>query len=57
MKSNYRFKKISQFMDLSGGPVVKTHTLNTGGTGLISGQGTKIPHATQYGWKKKNSSV
>ena len=49
MKSNYRFKKNSQFMDLSGGPVVKTHTLNTGGTGLISGQGTKIPHATQYG--------
>ena len=40
---------MSQFRDFSGGPVVKTHILSTGGTGLISGQGTKIPHAAQYG--------
>ena len=32
----------------SGGPVVKTLPFNAGGTGLIPGQGPKIPHATQY---------
>ena len=26
---------------------------NTGGAGLIPGQGTKIPHAAQHGQKKK----
>ena len=28
-----------------GGPVVNTVSSNAGGTGLIPGQGTKIPHA------------
>ena len=31
----------------SGGPVVKTLPSNAGGMGLISGQGGKIPHASQ----------
>ena len=38
----------------SGGPVVKTLRASTaGGTSSIPGQGTKIPHATQCGQKKK----
>ena len=31
--------------DLSGGPVVTTHTSTAQGTGLIPGWGTKIPQA------------
>ena len=31
--------------DFTGGPVVKNPPYNTGDTGLISAQGTKIPHA------------
>ena len=38
-------------MDFPGGPVVKTPCLQAGGKGLIPGQGTKIPHAMQYGQK------
>ena len=33
--------------DFPGGPVVKTLSSNAGGVGSISGQGTKIPHASQ----------
>ena len=33
---------------------LKIHTSNAGGEDLISGQGTKIPHATGRGQKKKN---
>ena len=33
--------------DFPGGPVVKTSLSNAGGVGLIPGQGTKIPHASQ----------
>ena len=32
-------------------------TSTAGGSGLIFGQGTKIPHATQRGQKKKNDKV
>ena len=31
--------------DFPGGPVVKNLSSNAGDVGLISGQGTKIPHA------------
>ena len=31
--------------DFPGGPAVKNSLCNTGDMGLISGQGTKIPHA------------
>ena len=31
--------------------MVKTPCLQAGGKGLIPGQGTKIPHAMQYGQK------
>ena len=31
--------------DFLGGPVVKTQPSNASGVGLISGWGTKIPHA------------
>ena len=34
------------FRDFPGGPVVKNPPSNAGGMGLISGQGTKIPHTT-----------
>ena len=33
--------------DFPGGLVVKSPPSNTGDTGLISGQGTKIPHALE----------
>lgn len=33
--------------------MVKTLYFNSGGTGLIPGQGTKVPHAAQYGQKLK----
>ena len=33
-----------QNQDFPGGPVVKNPSSNTGDAGLISGQGTKIPH-------------
>ena len=31
-----------------GGPVVKNLPCNSGDTGLLPGQGTKIPHAMQH---------
>ena len=37
--------KTQCFRDLPGGPVVKNPPYNAGDTGLIPGQGTKIPHA------------
>ena len=33
--------------DFPGGPVVKTSPSNAGSAGLIPGQGTKIPRASQ----------
>ena len=39
--------------DFPGGPVVKTPHSQCRGAGLIPGQGTKIPHASQRGQKKK----
>ena len=33
--------------DFPGGPVVKNLPSNAGDVGLISGQGTKIPHALE----------
>ena len=33
------------FRDFPDGPVLRLHTSSAGGVGLISGQGTKIPHA------------
>ena len=39
--------------DFPGGPVVKTSPPNAGVTGSISGQGAKIPHASQ----SKNPNV
>ena len=35
--------------DLPGSPVVKTLPSNAGGAGSIPGQGTKVPHAAEYG--------
>ena len=35
------------FGNFPGSPVVKAPVFDTGGTGSIPGQGTKIPHATQ----------
>ena len=34
------------YRDFPGGPVVKNLPSNAGDVGSISGQGTKIPHAT-----------
>ena len=36
-----------QWRDSPGGPVVKILPCNTGYLGLIPGQGTKIPHASE----------
>ena len=46
----------SQTISIPGGSVVKTVLCNVGGTGLIPGQGTKIPHAMQHGQKIKNKN-
>jgi len=40
-------------MDVPGGPGIKTSSSNAAGTGSIPGWGIKIPHAVQYGQKKK----
>ena len=40
-------------MDFPGGPVVRLHTSNAGGTGSITGRGSKIPHAMWCHQKKK----
>ena len=37
--------------DFPGGPVVKIPFFNSGGTGLIPGQGTKIAYAMQHNQK------
>ena len=39
------------FGDFPGGPVVKTLSLQSQGTGSIPGQRTKIPHAMWHGQK------
>ena len=39
--------------DFPGGPMVKTPYFSAQNKGLIPGQGTKIPHATWCGQKKK----
>ena len=39
--------------DFSGGPVVKTPRFQCRGTGMIPGQGTKIPHAAWCSKKRK----
>ena len=40
--------------DFPGGPVVKNPPANTGDTGLIPGQGAKIPHASRPKTQTKN---
>ena len=42
---------ITQSGDFPGNPVVKTLPSSAGGTGLIPGQGAKIPHALRPGSK------
>ena len=44
LKYIYLFQTVS-IRDFPGGPVVKNPPSNAGDTGLIPGQGTKIPHA------------
>ena len=39
--------EIKNLRDLPGGPAVKSLPCNAGDVGLIPGQGTKIPHATE----------
>ena len=45
---NKKFKE-----ELPGGPVVRTRCFHCQGSGPIPGQGTKIPHASQFGQIKK----
>ena len=40
-----------------GGPVVETSPSNAGGSGTISGWGSKIPHASQEKKKKHNTEA
>ena len=42
---------------MPGGPVVMILGSNAESTSLIPGQGTQIPHALQFGKKKKNSMI
>ena len=44
--------KIYKIRDFPGSPVVRTLASTAGGTGLISGGGSKISHVAQNGWKK-----
>ena len=37
------------FLDFPSGPVVKSLPPNAGSVGSILGQGTKVPHAVEYG--------
>ena len=41
-------------LEFPSSPVVRTLSSHCSGSGLILGQGTKIPQATQHGQKKKN---
>ena len=43
-----------RFRDLPSGPVVNTPRFHYRGRGFHPGHGTKIPHATRRGQKKKN---
>ena len=43
--------------DFTGGPVVKNPCSNAGEMGLIPGRGTKIPHTTWCGRKKKRTDI
>ena len=43
--------------DFSGDPVVKTPCFYARGTGLIRGQGTKIPYAAQHSQKLKSKTI
>ena len=63
-KVNITIKQVTQILwfpsayksyawDFPGGPVVKTALPLQGGTGSISGRGTKILHAIRCGKKKK----
>ena len=45
-KSNDKCPFKRQRWDYPGGPVVETSPSNAGGTGLIPGQGARIPHAS-----------
>ena len=48
-------KKFTNNMDFPHGPVVKTSPSKAGSTGLIPGQGYKIPHAGQKKKKKQKT--
>ena len=43
----------SVFLSFPGGPVVKTPCFQSWGVGSLPGQGTRVPHATWCGQKKK----
>ena len=45
---------LTKLQGFPGGPVVKTPFFRCMGTGLIPGQETRIPHATQRGQKTRN---
>ena len=45
---------MTKLQGFPGGPVVKTPFFRCMGTGLIPGQETRIPHATQRGQKTRN---
>ena len=47
--------KVPSFWEVPGGPGF--YTANAGGTGLIPGQGTKIPHAAWCDQNKQKSSA
>ena len=56
-----RFTQETYFKCVSSGfpgsPMVKICTFNAGGMGSIPGQGTKIPHASWHGQKKKKKCI
>ena len=48
-------KKSKNNRDFPDGPVLGLCAPNSGGTGLVPTQGTKIPHAAQHHQKNKNN--
>ena len=55
MRRTDSFEKILMLGTIEG-IAVKTIAYNAGGMGLIPGQGSKIPHATEQPQKYKNRS-
>ena len=48
---SYKLIENKSWRDFPSSPEINTLPSNAGGMGLITGQGTKVPHAVQYSQK------